>query len=281
MNRPNGWFVNLLLAAAVAGATYASPPTATYLAPDRHVAGLGEAVELRFVAGAAKDAPATRWPSDQGKLMLVRSGGTQQNRHAVRPARDTDNFVKVDIVQPGVTVIGVDQQPVLLDMTGAELRTFVERNVGDAVAIEKAGALKDDQKLHVRHFASAKTLIRVPAEKGGLRPSALATSKTTLTVELRLGLDPTAVKVGSDVPLTVYIDGIKKEGIKIEATNIAACKTSAFHAVGAGTGYFPLTDAGIWRVAFEHAEPVTDDPAADWAIYSGTLTFEAAKGAGQ
>ena len=58
-------------------------------------------------------------------------------------------------------------------------------------------------------------------------------------------------------------------------------KTSAFHAVGAGTGYFPLTDAGIWRVAFEHAEPVTDDPAADWAIYSGTLTFEAAKGAGQ
>ncbi len=281
MNTPTRRLLDLLVTAAVAGATYAAAPTATYLVPDRHVAGLGEAVELRFVAGAAKDAPATRWPSDQVKLMLVRSGGTQQNRHTVRPARDTDDFVKVDIAQPGVTVIGVDQRPVLLEMTGAELRTFVARNVGDAVAIEKAGALKDDQKLRVRYFASAKALIRVPAEEGGLRPSALATSKTTLTVELRPGLDPTATKVGSDVPLTVYIDGIKKEGLKIEATNVATGKTSAFHAVGAGTGYFPLTDAGIWRVAFEHAEPVTDDPAADWAIYSGTLTFEAAKGAGQ
>jgi hypothetical protein len=263
----------LLSGSAVAG------PTVTFLTPSQYQVTQGQPVEMRFVAGAAANAAPTRWPSEQIRWMYVHGGGVQQNRHVVRPERDSEDFVKVTADQPGLTAVGIDQRPVMLEMTGAELRTFVQQHVGNRAVLEKAKALKDDEKLRVRYVASAKTFVRATSARPV--PSLIATAKTAQAVELRCGLDPTATRVGSDLPVTPYIDGVKREGIKIQATQVATGKTSAYTEVGSGTGYFRLSDAGVWRVEFDYAEPLAQDATADWAIYSGTLTFEVAKGAGQ
>ena len=59
-----------------------------------------------------------------------------------------------------------------------------------------------------------------------MRPSAIATSKTGQAVEMRLIADATAIPVGSDLPLRVYVGGEKKVGVKVRATHVASGKTA-------------------------------------------------------
>jgi hypothetical protein len=273
-----GWLP--LWAAAVPA--FAAPPTVSFLTPNKYSAKLDESLTLRFEVGAAKTAQPTAWPTGEVGWLFIRGGKAQQNQHDVRPQSARDNVVPLRIEHAGVTLIGADRRSPVFETTGAELRAFVEQNVAASPAADKARGLPADSKLRVRQIASVKTLIRAAAPGGQLTPSAIATSKTGQAVEIRPNFDPTVATVGSDLPLSVYVDGDKLPGAKVQATNVTTGQTATFNANNGGAGYFHITDTGVWRVEFHHAAPLENDPAADWAIYSATLTFEVgAKGGGQ
>lgn len=273
MNVCGTWLVGVATLLAVVGPAFADPPTVSFLTPSKHVAALAETLSLRFAAGAAKDARPVGWPSDEIEWLFVRGGGTQENRDRVRPQNPKDDFVLLRIEHPGVTLVGADRRPIVREMTGDELGTFLRQSVALA---EKASIPAGDGELRVRHVASAKTLIRAATAGRESPPSAIATSKTGQKVEIRPLFDPSAARVGSDLPLWSYIDGSKKTGVKVQATNVATGKTTTFLTDAGGSGHFRVTDAGLWRVEFHHAEPLKDGSKADWVVYSATLTFEVA-----
>lgn len=271
--------VSLLAAAAPA---LAAPPAASFLTPSQYTVQPGAAPTLRFDTGAAKTAQPAAWPTGEVGWLFIRGGKTQENQHDVRSRTSRDNFIPLEIRHAGVTLVGADLRPAEFATTGAELRTFVEQNIAASPATEKAQTLPADQTLRVRQFASAKTLIRAPDPSGKLLPSAIATSKTGQAVEIRPNFDPTAATVGGDLPLSVYVGGDKLAGAKVQATNVSTGQTASYIADNGGTGHFRITDPGVWRVEFHHAIPIQNDPAADWVIYSATLTFEvSAKGGAQ
>jgi hypothetical protein len=261
----------LLTAAAPA---LAAPPAAAFLTPSQYSSRPGAALTLRFDVGAAKTAQPAAWPAGEVGWLFIRGGKAQENQHDVRAQTSRDNFIPLEIRHAGVTLVGADLRPAEFATTGAELRAFVEQNVAASPATEKAQGLPADHTLRVRQFASAKTLVRAQEPGGKLTPSAIATSKTGQAVELRPNFDPTAATVGSDLPLSVYVGGDKLPGAKVQATNVSTGQTATFIATNGGTGYFHVTDPGVWRVELHHAVPVQNDPAADWVIYSATLTFE-------
>ena len=274
--------LRLLPLCAAAVPALAAPPTAAFLTPSQYTARPGESLTLRFDVGTAKTAQPAAWPTGEVGWLLIRGGKSQENKHDVRPHKAQDNVVPLAITHPGVTLVGTDRRPTVLETTGADLRAFIAQNVATDPVTEKAQTLSADQMVRVRQFASAKTLIRAQEPGGKLTPSAIATSKTGQAVEIRPNFDPTAATVGSDLPLSVYVGGDKLPGAKVQAANISTGQTVTYIADNGGAGYFHVTDPGVWRVEFHHAAPLQNDPAADWVIYSATLTFEvSAKGGAQ
>jgi hypothetical protein len=263
-----------------AGLASAAQPAVSFLSASKYTVTLGESLTLRFDVGAAKDAQPVPWPSGEVSWLFVRAGPTQENRHDVRPERAQDNCISLKIEQPGVTLIGADQRPIRHEVTAAELRAFLSRNAARDQGGQVDG-LGPDAKLRVRQVTSAKALIRVQDQSGRVLPSAVATSKTGQAVEIRPHFDPTAARVGSDIAVTVYVDGDKRTGAKVQATSVATGKTEAFVTDASGSGHFRVTDPGLWRVEAHYAQPPAGEPSADWVIYSATLTFEATEGAGR
>ncbi len=258
----------LLLTAAVPA--WAGPPTVYYLNPGKYVATPGESLALRLDAGLAGSARPAPWPGEGAARLLVRAGPTQENRHQVQPERPQDDFVSVSVAHSGVTLIGADFQPAIIELSGAELRSFLEANVAGADQLKLPSA---DRRVRVRQVACGKTLVRAGAGADN-GPSGIAASKTGQAVEIQPLFDPTAAVVGSDLPLRVYIQGDKKSAAKVQATSLAGGKTTSLTTDLVGSGHFRITDPGLWRVEFHHAQPLSDDSGADWLLYSATLTFE-------
>jgi hypothetical protein len=269
----------LCLVLAAAAAAWAGPLTTSFLTPSTYSVALGQSLTVHWDAGTALAAQPIAWPSGEVNLLFIRGGTEQENRHDVKPERSQDNFVAVTIGQPGVTLIGAER-PVVREVTGSDLRAFLMQNVAtDKIAADVA-RLEADRKYRVRDITSAKTLVRAATAEPEV-PSAIATSKTGLKGEIRPQFDPTMAPVGSDLPLTVYIDGDKCPGAKVQVTAVASGKTTTLIADHSGSVHFPVTDLGVWRLEFHYAEPLAHDPAADWTVNTATLTFEITKGGAQ
>lgn len=254
----------------VVGPVLAAAPTAAFLTPSKYTASIGEAVNVRFDVGAAKDAQPGSWPVGV-RWLFVRGGPAQENRHDVRPARAADNFTTVTIEHPGVTLVGTDQVPTVAEAPAAEWRAFLALNAADPA---QAPSGLTDRPVRVRQVISTKTLIRMAADGGRVTPSAIATSKSGQVVEIRVHFDPTAALPGSDIPLTFYVDGDKRSDAKVRATNVTTGKSEEFVSDGGGSGHFRVTDAGVWRVEGHYVQALDNDPSADWVVYTATLTFE-------
>ncbi len=254
--------------------TLAGPPPVTYLVPSKFVAEVNDTVDLRLAVGTAKGAQVAAWPTTPVDWLCIRGGAVQQNRHGVRPSKTGDNSVPVPIASAGVTLIGLDYRPVVLTMTGRELKAFVAQHGTDEAARAKSRDLKDDAPVRVRHVASAKTLVRASGPRSAADRAGVATSKAGLFVEIRPMFDPTLAKVDADIPVVVYIEGTKMTGIQVQATSLAAADTVAFTIDRGGMGDIHVSHPGVWRVEAHHAAPLAQDGQADWVIYSTTLTFE-------
>ena len=272
MNTARRSWLFAVVAALGVGVALGAPPTAAFLTVDKHTAAVGDVVKLHFETGGAKDAQPAPWPRNQVEWMFVRGGADQENQHNVQPTDARENNVPLKVTHAGVTLIGADQKPQVLEMTAAEFRAFAGQNLELG---EAAGKLPEGEaRIRVRHIASAKALVRTPAADGRLIPWAIAASKAGQAVEMRPLFDPTAICPESDLPLCYYVNGAKVPGAKIQATNVTTGATVGFVTDRGGAGYFHVAECGVWRVVAQHARPLEGDAKADWELRTATLTFE-------
>ena len=265
----------LAVVTVVALATAGVPPV-MYLMPDQFTASLDQPVTLRVESGAALTAQTAQWPSNEMAWFFVLADGTRHNHDQIAATDPDKKTVAVELTQPGATVIGFDTKPVISQVSGKDLAAFLTKNVAGAEASPAVRELTGRQNLRVRRTQSATTMIRVPAGDHRDLNSAVAQAKTGLSVEIRSMFDPTVITVGSDFPLRTYIGGSKKAGVKVQATSLTGGKTWSKVTDTSGVAYFRIKHPGTWRIEFHHAQPLENDPQADWAVYSATLTFEVA-----
>ncbi|MBU0640937.1 MAG: DUF4198 domain-containing protein [Planctomycetes bacterium] len=253
-----------------------------YLAPQSYRAQTGQQISLGIVQGGPVSVQRASWPTEQTSWFYVRVAGTQQNRTRVQPADGHGTNVLVPLEHAGVTLIGLDSTPEVVEIAASQWRSFLARRSAPGAEPHRSKGTGTADKVRVRRVASAKTLVRVGTTSGEVTHSATAQSKTGQPAEIRPLADPTMATVGSDLPVRAYIDGGKKAGVRVLATNVAEGKTCEFVTDQTGAGFFRVSHPGAWRVEFHHAEPTINDPQADWVLYSATLTFEVVQeGAGK
>jgi hypothetical protein len=256
--------------ALLAGAA-ASAQEAVFLSPQSFVIPGGQA-RVQLLSGQPAAAAATPWTADRTKWLFSRSAGAQDNLHDVAPAA-ADDFLAIPAGKSGVTVIGLDLAPQVLEFTADEWQKR-------ASAMRPAGAPLENRsesgkRVRVRHLASAKALLRAGAAQGPDAASAEAMSKTGQAAEIRPLFDPTVLRVGADLPLAVYADNIKRKDIRVAAASVQGGTVEEIEIGSGGLANLTLTHPGIWRIAFQVIEPAPKvDSDVDWIVYSGTLTFE-------
>ena len=275
MNAPVRIWLSLAMLAFCGGATSAEPLTVSYFRVNMWSAAVGDTVSVQFATGVAQHVKVTPWPHEGVEWLCVRSGDVQENQHNVCPNRAGENSINIPVRHSGVTLIAVNEWPVTIAATSDELNAFLRQNV----ATTGVAKMSPDSPatLRVRRIVSAKTLVRAAAPGGRQVPSAIGTSKTGQPVEIRPVFDPTAIQVGSDLPLSIYVAGQKKSGVKVQATHVPTGGTTSYITGPGSAGHFRIKQSGAWRIEVHHAEPLVRDASADWVIYSGTLTFEVPK----
>lgn len=266
--RPIALTAVALTAAAVRG------QSAPFLVPDRYAGAVGE--ELRLSVRTAEpghpgeaDLAQTDWPGVE--WFFARVGGTQENRSEVVPG--DAGAVTWPLTHAGVTMVGVDFEPVIETVPGERFARLLAERTAAAVPPD----LATRESVRVRHIRSVKTLVTVRAPGAPTPDAATGVSKAGQAVEIRPLFDPTATPVGGDLPLRMYIDGDAFGKPRIVATH---APSGASVTLGGGEGVrstldLRITGPGPWRVEFRHAAPLVGDAAADWVLYSATLTFEA------
>jgi hypothetical protein len=271
-----------LIAAGFAAAT-AAEPAVTYLTPETFKPDVGQTLTLRVNTGSAARTDLAPWPADQLNWFFVRGGGTQQNRPNIAAKAHDANAAEFAVSQPGVSVIAVNFKPSVVEMSGDDLKRFLLQNVAGAERDPRVAALNGKTTVRVRRIESATALVRAPERSGHeLAPSAIATSKLGLPGELRSLMDPTVANAGSDWAVRIYIEGSNRPGGKVQATSLADGKTQSAIADASGAARFHIGTGGVWRVEFHDAQPLQNDPQADWVLRSATLSFEVpTEGAGK
>lgn len=250
-------------------------PRPRFLVPATHQAAVGQSVALRVQAPRADGALAAgAWPGAEVKWCFVRVAGTQQNFDTLAADAPGGDAVGLAVERAGVTMIGLDLRPRVETLTGAEFEAFIAAKVAaEALPAGRAKAAADAQ-VRVRRIESMKSLMRVRNERGEAPPAQVAQSKAGQAAELRLMLDPTVGRVGSDVAVRAYVAGDKRPAARVIVQREGDAKAVEFVTDPTGSGHFRVTEAGRWRVEFSHVEALKDDPEAEWAIYTATLTFE-------
>jgi hypothetical protein len=268
---------------AACGVAAAAGQTITYLTPAKYAATVGERVAVFSDVREGDVIRRTPWPTQTIDWLFVRAPGTQENRENVGPADPKEDFVSVTLAKPGVTMIALDTKPVVTIVSGKQFKAFAKRTATGRLYEDAIAAIADEDRVRMRRIESAKTLVRVLDPDGKpMSHSAVAQSKTGQAVEIRALADPTMVAVGSDLPVRAYVGADARPGVKMLATCVATGKTQEALTDPTGSCHFRISDAGVWRVEFHYAEPLENDPNADWVVYSATLTFETTKtGAGK
>jgi hypothetical protein len=266
----------LFVPTAVAVAAFAFPSyaqTARFLTPDSFDSKVGSIVRLTLVQESGPEqggiVPAP-WPNAIDRF-FIRVAGIQDNRTTL-PAEavgDGPAVAVLPLTEPGVTMVVLDWKPELIEVDPASFRAFLSSRVNGAAAER----VPDGRPVRVRHVASAKALLRVAAKGPQPPDAATATSKSGQAVEIRAVFDPTVTPVGADLPVRVYIRGDSESGALVRVEHVAGGHSARFITNAKGMGDFRVTADGPWRMAFQTARKLTEDPDADWEVCSGTLTF--------
>jgi hypothetical protein len=262
-----------LAALAAMGTATAGIPPVTYLVPDDFTPARDQTVNLHIEAGAALAAQTTDWPTNELEWFFWRGDGKQENRQTLAPATPQLRSVAVR-AYPGVTVIGLNKKPVAVEASGTELAAFLSANVAGMKEDPAVRKLSAQLTAKLRRFESATTMVRVAT--GDVRDlhSAVAQNKTGQTAEIQALFDPTRLRAGADLPVRVHLRGTKQAGAQVRATCLAGGRSEERITDPTGSTYFRITQPGAWRIEWHHAEPLAGDPAADWVLYTATLTFE-------
>lgn len=248
--------MNWLMVAAAVGlsACAATGQQVRYLEPSTFQADRGDDVSLSLRDSQGVDAG---WPDDGMTYFFVRVAGTQENRDQL--ATRQDGGPSWTMQHDGLAVIGIDLKPREVEMSGAQLGAL-----SDA-----AGGVATDDVVTVTHVESFKAYVRVGDLRGAQES---ATEKTSLQVDLRTLMDPSAMRAGSTLAFRAYVEGRSAAGANVVATHLATGERRADVADDSGIGHVVLDQPGAWRLEFHDLRPPKDDDG--WRLYSSTLTFE-------
>ncbi len=252
---------------AASGQTGAAPPP-QFLIPLAYTAPPATPLELQLRASAAADAPQLAWPADRCQWFFARSAGEQQNLQALAPFGRPEP--RVQIGRDDATVIGLDQRPAIVTAPAAPIARLAK--TADAAGEPGAAEVADTASVRVRHYVSAKSIIRPAGARRA--PSATVMSKTGQPAEIRLLADPTALTLGSDLPIRVYVQGDKAGGVTVTALHVPTGRSQQTVSDRGGMGRFHIDAGGAWLLAFQSARPSPPDSDAAWDLFSGTVAFD-------
>jgi hypothetical protein len=266
----------LLLAAAGAATARVRAQSISYLLPDRYEVVAGREVAVHVARGASGVLATIPWPGEDIEWFFVRTAGTQRNLSKPATALPGEDFLRLELSEPDVALIGMDSRPWIESVRGTEMRKFLESAVAVSSLPADWMAQTSGETLRVRHVESAKLLVRVvrsaPGAKDEWRGSATGSSKAGQRTEIRPLVDPTAIAVGSDLPLRISWADSASVDVRI-VTRQVGTETTLTTAAPGGAGWFTVTAPGEWRVEVHRAKRLKDDPAADWELETATLSF--------
>jgi hypothetical protein len=265
----------LLLSAAGAATARARAQSTSYLLPDRYEVVAGREVAVHVARGPSGVLATIPWPGEEIEWFFVRTAGTQRNL-AKPPALPGEDSLRLQLSEPDVAMIGMDSRPWIESVHGTELRKFLESDVAPSSLPADWVAQTSGETLRVRRVESAKLLVRVarsaPGAKDEWRGSATGSSKVGQRTEIRTLVDPTAIAVGSDLPVRIAWADSAGVDVRVVARQVATETKSTSLAPG-GAGWFTVNAPGEWRVEVHRAKRLKDDPAADWEVETATLSF--------
>lgn len=266
------WCGCVLVVAALAAAAIAQPRAlvdARYLHPSAWRVAQGETVGVQLLHRHAEQLWLADWPTDQVDWLFVRGTGAQRNLLDARPVDPRTLSVRIE--QAGVSMIGLDLKPTVVDIAGDELARFVREQVSAGTVPSAVLDAAAQPVVRVRRVESMKLLVRTIG--GASRPSPVALSKSGQRVEIRFAVDPTVAPINTDVPLRAYAGDSSAGGATVHAWHPASGTRQSVRLDDGGIGQFRLTHPGLWRVEVHVAGAGDGD--ADVTLYTATATFDA------
>jgi hypothetical protein len=270
----------LLLVAAVAASTRAPAQTTTFLIPDRYELVGGGEVAVHAANRGPDGLRTIAWPGSDLEWLYSRSAGTQTNLPATTSARSGEQFVRIALAEPDAALVGFDRRPWIEQVPATDLRKFLELDVAASALPADWTTRITGETVRVRRVESAKLVVRMTRgtsegkekEKEDVHGSATAPSKVGQRTEIRPLVDPTAMAVGSDLPLRISW----ADPSSVDATIVArqpGTETRIAVLSRKGSGWFTVSAPGEWLVEVHRAKPLTGDSAADWELETATLSF--------
>jgi hypothetical protein len=171
----------------------------------------------------------------------------------------------------GVAAVGLDLAPEVVSVEAGAFAEFRKLKTASAPPV-KPGP-RAPGVVRVRRLESMGVLVR--SAEPGMEPSAsqMATAKSGQRAQVRVVMDPTALRAGSDVPVRVYAEGRAVAGGLVTATNVTTGEAQTVTCDSSGIGLVHIGAVGSWRVEFHHVV-ASPDGDADWNAYTATLSFE-------
>ncbi|MCC6661289.1 MAG: hypothetical protein IT437_10430 [Phycisphaerales bacterium] len=251
----------------VSVAAFAGAQAPEFLIPGTYEITAGQSITLAVRSAAPNDDLGPPAPGDLSRF-FIRVAGMQDNREAMPGPMEPGRGPVLPLTEPGVTMLVADWKPVVLEIEPAAFREFLAARVPKI----DPGTVPDGAAVRVRHVRSAKSILHVSARGGQPPDAATGTSKSGQLAEVRATFDPATTPVGADMPVRVYVRGDSESRVLVRALH-ASAPPEEFLTNAKGMGDFPLSAPGPWRVQFQWARALKDDPDADWEVFSGTLTF--------
>ena len=261
-----------LLVFAFAGAR-APAQSVGYLLPDRFEVAPGAQVAVALERSSAGALRPVAWPRRDVAWLFVRAAGAQLNLEEPKLGGPDGESVLVELAEPDVAMIGMDRRPWVESVPGAGFREFLERELAPSALPAEWKSHAASDVVRVRRVESAKLLVRVARTVGGDREASVtASSKSGQRTEIRPLVDPTAMAVGSDLPLRVSWSDSAEVDARIVARQVSA-GVAQVASTQKGTGWLTVTAPGRWQVEIHRAKWLASDPDADWELESATLCF--------
>lgn len=242
--------------------------TGRALRADRYWIDPGSVLRLSLGESAGPGTAALGWLADDVELVFVRSAGRQENIHSVRTDRRDAQAVNIRLDHPGAYVIGFESRARELAVSDAPV---------------EGGAAKENtppasQPRRVQHVDASKVIVRA----GGAREhSPVVMSRTGQFAEIRLMADPTAVGVGSDVPVRLYFSESHAAGVELRAISWRSGRVRRLTSDADGVATVALDEPGVWTIEFNHVAPDRENPDGPWLSARASVTFEVSAGAGR
>lgn len=254
---------------ALALALSAAPLAAhdMWIEPTSFIPEAGKIIGLRLRVGQDfLGDPIPRDPELIDQFISVDSTG----RKPVYGRDGADPAGLVRVADPGLLILGYQSRPKPIVLPATTFNQYLKEEGLDAIAELRARRNQTSSDAREIFSRCAKSLVRY-----GMPTDAQADRVLGFTLELVSERNPYTLRVGEDLPVSLWYGGRPLPGVLVVAMNRAnpmAKITARTDKKGRVT--FRLPQDGIWLIKAVHMVPAPAGTNADWASFWASLTFE-------